>query len=252
MTHKLLILGGTAEAIDLADQAVACFGAALEVTSALAGRTQAPRLPAGRIRTGGFGGVDGLVAFLHGERIDLLIDATHPFAATISRHAAEACSNAGVPRLVLGRPSWRMVPGDRWRFVSGNDAATEAIVELDAHRVFLTIGGRGLKPFGQLVDRFFLVRMIEKPAAPLPLPDYRLVLARPPFSVDAERTLMEAMRIDLLVSRASGGLATESKLIAARDLGLPVVLIERPAPPPGETVESVEAALGWLEAWLAR
>lgn len=251
MIRRLLILGGTSEAVELADLAIARFGAALEVTSALAGRTHTPRLPVGRIRTGGFGGAGGLAAYLRDERIGLLIDATHPFAVTISRHAVEACATANVARLALIRPEWRMVPGDRWRAVPGNDAAAAAIEAIGARRVFLTIGGRGLEPFATLVDRFFLVRMIEKPAAPLPMPDHCLVLARPPFSVEAERTLMEAMRIDLLVSRASGGPITEPKLIAARDLELPVVLIERPPPPPGEAVETIEAALGWLAARLA-
>ncbi len=248
MTHRLLILGGTAEALDLAAQAAARFGAALEVTSTLAGRTQSPRLPAGRVRMGGFGGVDGLAAFLRAERTDALIDATHPFAATISRHAAEACVIVGVARLALVRPRWRMVPGDNWRFVANNDDAAEAIAESGARRVFLTIGGRGLEPFARLADRCFLVRMIEPPTVPLPLAGDRLVLARGPFSVDAERTLMEAARIELVVSRASGGSATEAKLVAARDLGLPVILIERPRSPPGETVDGVEAALGWLAA----
>lgn len=250
MTRRLLILGGTAEAFDLADRASARFGAALDIVSALAGRTQSPRMPVGRVRVGGFGGVEGLVEFLRAEPIDTVIDATHPFAATISRHAAEACAIAGVARLALVRPRWQRVPGDRWRFVPSNQAAADAIREAGARRVFLTIGGRGLDPFARLEDVFFLVRMIEKPPTPLPMRDHCLALARGPFSVDAERTLMEATRIELLVSRASGGPATEPKLIAARDLGLPVVLIERPAPPPGETVGSVEAALDWLAARL--
>ncbi len=250
MTKRLLILGGTAEAVEVADQAMARFGAALDITSALAGRTKAPRTPMGRVRIGGFGGVDGLVDYLRAETIDLVIDATHPFAATISYHAAEACAAAKIARLVFTRPRWAMSQSDRWQNVPNNEVAAATIETMNARRVFLSIGGRGLQPFARLVDRFFLVRMIEPPVRPLELRDYRLLLARGPFSVEAERALMAEDRIDLLVSRASGGQATEAKLIAARALGLPVVLIDRPAPPTGEAVDSVEAALGWLAARL--
>ncbi|MSO68812.1 MAG: cobalt-precorrin-6A reductase [Alphaproteobacteria bacterium] len=250
MTKRLLILGGTAEAVDLADQAMARFGAALDITSALAGRTKAPRTPMGRVRIGGFGGVDGLVDYLRVEKIDLVIDATHPFAATISNHAAEACAAARVARLVFTRPRWTMSPRDRWQNVPNNEVAAAAIETMNARRVFLSIGGRGLQPFARLFDRFFLVRMIESPVQPLELRDHRLLLARGPFSVDAERALMVEERIDLLVSRASGGQATEAKLIAARELGLPVVLIDRPAPAAGEAVDSVAAALSWLATHL--
>lgn len=250
MTENLLILGGTAEAVELAAQATYRFGDALDVTSALAGRTQNPRAPIGRVRIGGFGGVDGLVDYLRTERIDALIDATHPFASTISHHAAEACAIANVERLVLTRPRWSRAPGDRWTVVANNEAAAKAIDHIGARRVFLSVGGRGLDPFARFVDRFFLVRMIEPSAQPLGLRDHRLVLARGPFSVEAERALMAEERIELLISRASGGPATEPKLIAARELALPVVLLERPAPPPGEVVESVAAALDWLAARL--
>lgn len=246
MTARLLILGGTAEAVELAERAAARFGPALEITSALAGRTTRPRRPVGRVRVGGFGGVEGLAGFLREARIDLLIDATHPFAAQISRHAVEACAIAGVARLALVRPRWQSVPGDRWRLVPSNQAAAEAIREAGARRVFLTIGGRGLEPFARLAGVFFLVRMIEPPARPPPMVDHRVLLARGPFSVEAERTLMEAARVEMLVSRASGGSATEPKLVAARDLGLPVVLIERPPAPPGDAAQSVAAALEWL------
>jgi precorrin-6A/cobalt-precorrin-6A reductase len=250
MTRRLLILGGTAEAVALAEAAHARFGAPLAVTSALAGRTRSPRLPPGEVRRGGFGGAGGLRRYLEARRIAALIDATHPFAATISRHAGEACAAAGVPYLALVRPPWSPAPGDRWRFVADEAAAAEAVRASGARRVFLTIGGRRLAPFAALVGVHFLVRMIEPPPAPPPLADHRIILARGPFAPDAERRLMAAERIHLLITRASGGAASEAKLQAARALGLPVVLIERPPAPGGEAVASVEQALDWLAARL--
>lgn len=250
MTKRLLILGGTAEAAALAEALTRRFASDLEVINALAGRTSEPRLPAGTVRVGGFGGVEGLETFLRAERIDALIDATHPFAATISRHAAEASMRAHVPRLVLTRPAWSPAPGDRWTVAENDARAADATRDIRARRVFLTTGSRGLAPFAALSDVWFLLRLIEPPATPIPLAQHRLILARGPFGVGAERTLMQDERIDLLVTRASGGEATEGKLIAARELGLPVILIDRPPPPPGETVNSIDEALAWLSARL--
>ncbi|MBM3481944.1 MAG: cobalt-precorrin-6A reductase [Alphaproteobacteria bacterium] len=246
MTKRLLILGGTHEAAALAEAVTARFGAAVEVISSLAGRTSAPHRPVGAVRVGGFGGVAGLETFLRAERIDALIDATHPFAATISRHAADASARAGVPRLVLARPPWLPEPGDRWACVADNEAAAGAAKDSGARRVFLTIGGRGLAPFATLTDLWFLVRLIERPSEPIPLAHLRLILARGPFSVAAERDLMVEERIDLLITRASGGAATEAKLIAARELLLPVILIDRPPGPGGEVVTTIDEALVWL------
>ncbi|MGD9539038.1 MAG: cobalt-precorrin-6A reductase [Alphaproteobacteria bacterium] len=245
---RLLILGGTAEAAALAAQASARFGPRLEVISALAGCTATPRAIEGKVRVGGFGGADGLADYLRAERIGLVIDATHPFAETISRHAAAACAAAGVPHLALVRPAWRAGAGDDWRRVADGAAAAEAVEQAGARRVFLSIGSRGVDAFTRLAEVFFLVRAIEPPAAPLPLARHRLILARGPFSLDDEIALIKQERIELVVSRASGGAATQAKLLAARALGIPVVMIERPKPPPGETVDSVEAALGWIAA----
>lgn len=250
MTNRLLILGGTAEAAALAEAAIARFGARVTVISALAGRTSEPRLPFGVVRVGGFGGANGLAAYLEAERIDALIDATHPFAAIISRHAAEASDAARVPRLMLARPPWRPSDGDRWHVVADDAAAVAQTRALGARRVFLTTGQRGLGAFSALEGVWFLVRLIEKPTTPIPLAHHRLILARGPFGLDAERELMRSERIELLVSRASGGASTEAKLVAARELGIPVVLIERPAPPPGDAVPSIDEALGWLAARL--
>ena len=247
--ERLLILGGTAEGRALADAAEARFGPSLEVISALAGRTRAPILPAGTVRIGGFGGADGLAAFLREEGIGLLIDATHPYATRISVQACEAAGQAGTERLVLVRPPWQSVPGDRWIDVATVEEAVGAI-PAEARRVFLTVGVRSLAPFAARPDLWFLVRLVDEPAEPIPLSRNRLICARGPFAEADERALLTEHRIDCLVTRASGGDATAAKLAAARALGLPVVMVRRPVPPPGPRASSVEEALSWIEARL--
>ena len=245
---RLLILGGTAEGRALA-AAAARFGASLSVVSALAGVTRAPRLPAGTVRIGGFGGTAGLAAYLREEEIGLLVDATHPFATRISVQAREAAARAGARHLVLVRPPWRPVPGDRWI-----DAATvedaAAAIPAAAGRVFLTVGARALAPFAGRDDLWFLVRLVDEPADPIPLARHRLICARGPFTEDDERALLTTHGIDCLVTRASGGQATAAKLAAARALALPVVMVRRPAPPSGACVSSVADALAWIEGHL--
>ena len=244
--QRLLILGGTAEGRALAAAAETRFGPVLTVISALAGRTWAPLLPAGQVRIGGFGGADGLATFLTDERIGLLIDATHPYATQISAQAHKAAAQAGIERLAFVRPPWRPVPGDRWI-----DAATveEAVAAIPAEtkRVFLTVGVRSLAPFAVRPDLWFLVRLVDEPAEPIPLKHHRLICARGPFSEPDERALLVAHGIDCLVTRASGGEATAAKLAAVRALGLPVVMVRRPPPPPGERAASIEDALAWIE-----
>jgi precorrin-6A/cobalt-precorrin-6A reductase len=240
---RLLILGGTGEALALAEGLAGDPG--IEVVTSLAGRTRSPTPPPGRVRTGGFGGVDGLRAYLEAEVVDLVIDATHPFAAEISRNAAAACDALGLPRLRLDRPPWGAVEGDNWISVPDNAAAARRLPGL-ARRVFLTVGRRELAAYTGLDDLWFLVRLIEPPTAPLPLAKYELLLARGPFGEAEEVALFERQRIEALVTKNSGGLATAAKLAAARSLALPVVMIERPAPPPGEAVESVKAAVAWV------
>ena len=244
--ERLLILGGTAEGRALAAAAEARFGPSLTVISALAGRTRAPILPAGEVRIGGFGGADGLAAYLRDERIGLLIDATHPYATQISAQACEAAAQAGTERLVLVRPPWQPVPGDRWIDVATVEEAATAI-PVEAKRVFLTVGVRSLAPFAAHPDLWFLVRLVDEPAEPIPLARHRLICARGPFAEEDERALLEEHRIDCLVTRASGGEATAAKLAAARALGLPVVMVRRPPPPPGPCASSVEEALTWIE-----
>jgi precorrin-6A/cobalt-precorrin-6A reductase len=243
--HRLLILGGTGEAAALAQAASARFGERLAVTSSLAGRTARPQAPAGRVRLGGFGGAAGLTDYLAAEAVDFLIDATHPFAATISRHARLAAAVARVPRLMLVRPPWAPVPGDRWIGVPDLAAAAATAATL-GRRIFLTVGATELAAFGPYRDARYLVRLVDRPDRALPLEMYDLVIARGPFALADERALLARHRIDALVCKASGGAATEAKLTAAREAGLPVVMVDRPPPEPGEAVGSVQSALEWL------
>jgi precorrin-6A/cobalt-precorrin-6A reductase len=236
---KLLILGGTAEAAALARALDGRAG----VISSLAGRAGIPDLP-GRVRVGGFGGAAGLESFLRTEAIGRVIDATHPFAARISAQAETACTTLDIPRLMLRRPGWVRQPGDCWEEVADMAEAAERLPGL-GRRAFLTVGAGEVAAFAPVPDVWFLVRLLT--AETLPLGDHAVVTGRPPFTEAAERALMAEHRIDVLVSKASGGSATQAKIAAARHLGIPVVMIRRPAPPPGASVDSVAAAVDWLE-----
>ena len=239
---RVLILAGTGEAAALAE---ACAGErGLETISSLAGRTAAPRAVPGELRVGGFGGAAGLAEFLRARAVDRLVDASHPFAAQISRHAAAACRAAGVPRLRLLRPPWRPVAGDRWLEVASLAAAARLLPEIGA-RVFLTVGQKELDAFTGIPQVWFLIRTIEPPAR-VPLAQALCLQARGPFALPDELALLRAHRIDVLVTKASGGAATYAKLAAARMLGLPVIMVRRPPPPKGPVVSSVAAALAWL------
>jgi precorrin-6A/cobalt-precorrin-6A reductase len=241
----LLILGGTAEAGALVRAALVRFGETFRVTTALAGRTRRPGPLPGHVRIGGFGGAAGLAAYLREHDIDRLIDATHPFATQISAAARIACGAAAVPRLSLLRPSWRRHPLDRWIEVDTIEAAA-ALVGRVGRRAWLTVGAGSIAPFAAAIDVRFVVRMIDKPRERLPLRYYEIVLGRGPFNVAAERHLLQRHAIDVLVCKASGGAATEAKIVAARELSLPVVIVRRPPPEPGAAVDTVEAALDWL------
>ncbi|MFQ5775635.1 MAG: cobalt-precorrin-6A reductase [Kiloniellaceae bacterium] len=242
---RILILGGTGEAAALAMRLARHPD--LAVITSLAGRTRAPPALPGEVRRGGFGGPAGLARFLRERAIELVVDATHPFAAAISDNAAEACRAAGVPRLMLARPAWRPQPNDRWIRVADPEAAAAALPEL-GRRVFLSTGRRDLEAFSALPGIWFLVRLIDEPDSPLPLDDYTLVLGRGPFPTEQEIALMQEHGIAVLVSKNSGGLATYGKIEAARRLGLPVVMIERPDLPESERVRSVDEAAAWVEA----
>ncbi|MEE4543765.1 cobalt-precorrin-6A reductase [Streptomyces sp. V4-01] len=239
----VLILGGTTEARSLAE--LLCGQSALRVTTSLAGRTAAPRggTP-GAIRSGGFGGADGLAAWLREHRVAAVVDATHPFAAAISAHAADAAARRGVPLLALRRPGWTAAPGDRWHRTDSLAEAADLLPRLGA-RAFLSTGRQDLAAFAA-VDLFCLIRCVEPPAAPLPARRH-VLLARGPFTLDAERALLREHRIDVLVTKDSGGEATAAKLTAARERSLPVVVVRRPPPPPGVPLATTVAqAASWL------
>jgi precorrin-6A/cobalt-precorrin-6A reductase len=243
----VLLLGGTGEARQLADRLAGRSD--IEVISSLAGRTSEPARPAGRTRVGGFGGPDDLASWLGDEHIDAVIDATHPFAAAITATAATATGRLGLPRLVLRRPGWTAGPGDDWRRVPSLAAAA---ANLPGHRVLLTIGRTGLAAFAADDHRWFLIRSVEAPSGPLP-PRARLLQARGPFTTAGELALMRQYAVDVLVTKDSGGALTSAKLTAARELGLPVVMVDRPPAPGGPTVATAEEAITWLEqCWPGR
>jgi precorrin-6A/cobalt-precorrin-6A reductase len=243
--QHLLILGGTGESAALARSALAHFGDGMKVTTALAGRTRHPGPIPGQVRIGGFGGAAGLAAYMLEQQVDRLIDATHPFAAEISRAGRFAAERTGIPRLTLARPPWRRHPLDRWIEVDSFDAAAQLVGRI-GRRAWLTVGAGVVPIFAPATSVRFLVRLIDPPHDPLPLRFHEVVLGRGPFSVGEERHLLQRHAIDVMVCKASGGSATEAKLIAARELSLPVIMVRRPPAEPGETVETVEAALEWL------
>ncbi len=241
---SVLILGGTTEAYDLAAALVARGG--LRVVTSFAGRTKTPRLPAGEWRSGGFGGAEGLAEYLRAECFDAVIDATHPFAAAMAINAAEACTQEGVKLLRLEREPWRAGPGDRWTEV---DTLDEAAVNLrrGAKRVLMAVGRQELAPFVSLDDVWFLIRSVE---APEPMPafkQYELLLSRGPFDAAGERALLRDKRIDTIVCKNSGGTATQAKLIAARELGIQVIMKRRPPRPELPIAYTIDDALAWIK-----
>jgi precorrin-6A/cobalt-precorrin-6A reductase len=238
---RVLLLGGTSEGRALA---LACADlAGIETVSSLAGRTSAPLLPPGAVRVGGFGGVPGLVGYLRAERVDAIVDATHPFAATMSSHAAEAAAETDVPLLVLRRPGWSAQAGDDWHRVPSPAAAAALVPKLGA-RVFLTTGRQTIAAFAGVDECWFLARSVEAPEPPMPA-RVSVVLDRGPFTVDGERALLAEHRIEVLVTKDSGG--TAPKLAAARERALPVVVIDRPAAPEtADQVTTISEAVAWL------
>jgi precorrin-6A/cobalt-precorrin-6A reductase len=249
---RLLILGGTGDAVKLAARAIDLPG--LAVITTLAGRTREPKTVAGNVRIGGFGGEAGLVEYLQTQKIDLIIDATHPFAAQISWHVAGAATQVGIPWLMLVRPVWTRSRSvgyaesieDSWIEVKSIEAAVQAIPD-SAERIFVTIGRQQLAPFARLTDRWCLMRSIDPPDPSIPLPPGKLLLDRGPFSLERERELLQEYRIQAIVSKNSGGDATYAKIIAARELGIPVVMVQRPIEPDGDRVADVAGAIEWLQ-----
>lgn len=237
----VLVLGGTTEARRLAE----ALHGEVRVTTSLAGRVARPVPPPGDIRTGGFGGAEGLARWLREHRVDALMDATHPFAGTISFNAARAAADAHVPLLAVRRPSWVPTDGDDWHPVDSLARAAEALPGL-GRRVFLTTGRMGLATFAGLDALWFLVRSVDAPDPPYP-PRMETLLRRGPFTLEGERELLRRHRIDVMVTKDSGGAATAPKLTAAREAGVPVVVVRRPPVPEGVAVATtVDEAAAWL------
>jgi precorrin-6A/cobalt-precorrin-6A reductase len=241
---RLLILGGTSEARELGERLVG--RADLAVTISLAGRTARPAAQAVAVRVGGFGGASGLAAYLRAHRIDALIDATHPFAVTISAHAAAAAATSSVALIALRRPPWRPVAGDRWVDVVDRDAAVGATGS-PPRRLFLALGRQDLAAFERAPQHTYLVRSVDPVVPPLRIARATYVCARGPFSEADDRALLSAHCIDAVVAKNSGGAATYSKIAAARSLGLEVIMIARPPAPAVPTVETVAEAIAWLD-----
>lgn len=240
---RVLILGGTKEASQLAVRAGAIPG--IEIIVSLAGRTCQPAKIKITTRIGGFGGREGLVNYLQTNAIALIIDATHPFATQISFNAFTAAEICNIPYLMLVRPEWQKARGDRWIEVEDLKAAADLLPSL-AKRVFLSIGKQELFHFIDLKNIWFLMRAIEPPAANKLLPQGHLFLQKAPFSLTDEFKLLKQYQIEAIVSKNSGGKATYAKIIAARELGLPVIMVERPKMPECDRVFDVESALNWI------
>lgn len=239
---RILILGGTTEASELSG--LLAGDARFEPTLSLAGRTRSPRLPPIPSRIGGFGGADGLRRWLGEHAIAAIIDATHPYAARISANAV-AAAGAGVPLGSIVRPAWPRVSGDQWRDAASPAEAASAI-GVSPVRVFLSVGRLELSAFRAAPQHAYLARTIDPVGdAPLP-PRITLVQSRGPFDVEGERRLLQEHAIDVVVSKNSGGLATYAKIEAARQLGLPVVMIERPEKASGHVLANAADALDWL------
>ena len=237
-TRRVLVLGGTTEASRLA-QALAQAG--VDGIFSYAGRTSAPIAQPLPTRVGGFGGVAGLQAFLQAERITQVVDATHPFAAQMSSHAVQACAAVGVPLLALERPAWQAQSGDVWQHVPDIAAAVQALPAEPA-RVFLAIGRQHLAPFLACAQHWYLLRLVD-PVLSLPTERGQVVLDRGPFTLEGDRALLQAHGSTHVVSKNSGGAGAQAKLTAARVLGVPVILIDRPFIPARTVVHSVNEAL---------
>jgi precorrin-6A/cobalt-precorrin-6A reductase len=239
---RALILGGTGDANRLADVFVR---EKIGAIYSYAGRTQIPLGHSLPTRIGGFGGAMGLADYIRKERITHVIDATHPFAAEMSRHAVEACAATNVPLVALERAPWSRTTGDNWIEVADIPGAIDRLPEQSA-RVFLAIGRQHVAPFAAKPQHAYTLRFVDAPDGALPLPDAEVIVSRGPFTLEGDRELMRARRIEWLVARNSGGTGARAKIDAARELGLPVIMITRPALPERKRVESAEEVLAWL------
>jgi precorrin-6A/cobalt-precorrin-6A reductase len=239
---RALILGGTADA-NLLAETIARAG--IDAVYSYGGRTRAPagqRLPT---RIGGFGGPNGLADYLRHERITHVVDATHPFAAEMSRNAVAACAQTGTPLLALERAPWLKAPGDHWIEVADIMSAVAALPECRA-RVFLAIGRQHIAPFAERTQHAYTLRFVDPPEGALPLSGADIIVSRGPFTLDGELTMMRERGIEWIVARNSGGAGARAKIDAARTLGLPVVMIARPLLPERTRVERVAEVMDWL------
>ncbi|MDO5626858.1 MAG: cobalt-precorrin-6A reductase [Mobilicoccus sp.] len=244
MTIRVLLLGGTSEGRAIARDLAAMPG--VELTSSLAGRVSTPEDLPGAVRVGGFGGVNGLMAHLFAQRVQLVIDATHPFAAEMTHNAAKACEIVGVPLVRVDRPAWKARPGDVWHEVDTVPEAAE-LADRIGTRLFVTTGRQEANAFAG-VRAWCLLRSIEPPEPPLPV-RHEILLGKGPFLVPEESALMIDRRIDCLVTKNSGGGSTVAKMWAARELGIPVVVVRRPPLPRGlACVPDPESAIDWVSA----
>ncbi len=240
---RILVLGGTGDSARLIPQLAALPN--VETIASLAGRTPKPNIPSmGQVRMGGFGGIEGLVQYLKTEKIDLLIDMTHPFAAQITRNAAIAAGQVEIPHLLFCRPAWEQVAGDRW--IEAVDLAAAAVLFPGmADRVFLTIGRQELGAFADVSDCWFLMRMITPPDLDR-IPNGELLLDQGPFDLEKETQILIDYNIGAIVSKNSGGNAAYAKIVAARNLEIPVVMIPRPLLPKGEVVSEISGVMQWV------
>jgi len=242
--RRVLILGGSAEARRLAG--LLAGRSDLAVTLSLAGRTAAPASQPVQVRIGGFGGADGLRDYLSAQRVDVLVDATHPYASQISAHAVRASAEAGVRLITLHRPPWVPIAGDQWTDVADANEAAHALGD-EPRRVFLALGRQDLAAFVQAPQHTYLIRTIDPVDPPLTVPRATYILGRGPYAEAAERSLLVGHAIEVVVAKNSGGTATYGKIAAARVLGLPVIFLRRPKLPAVPSVETVEEAVTRLD-----
>ncbi len=239
---RVLLLGGTTEASQIG-RALAAAGVA--GVYSYAGRTATPVAQVLPTRVGGFGGVEGLCEYIRHEKITHVIDATHPFAGQISRNAVDACARTSTPLIAYLREPWLAEPGDDWRHVATVEEAAAALPDTPA-RIFLAIGRQYLQPFAEQPQHFYLLRLVDAPATALPLPDAEIVLARGPFTTEGDLALLRDNSITHIVARNAGGEGAKAKLDAARALGLPVIMIDRPSLPERKVAQSVGEIMHWL------
>ncbi|KIN75382.1 Precorrin-6x reductase [Sulfitobacter noctilucae] len=239
---RILLLGGTTEASMMARR-LATTG--LDAVFSYAGRTDAPVAQPLPVRVGGFGGAGGLGAYLHREKITHVIDATHPFAARMSQNASNACAAAQVPLIRLERPAWEPSDGDIWQLVPSVEAIPNTLPNAPA-RVFLAIGKQQVGLFAARPQHHYLLRLVDPPAAPLPLPHTTVVIARGPFDIAGDTALMQEHRITHVVAKNSGGSGARAKLDAARALGLPVLMADRPKLPEDRVARNADEVMRWL------